>query len=205
MKTIKVLLADDHAIVVEGLCQVIKDYEGVEVVGEVANGEEVLRFLRFDHADVVVMDINMPVMDGLTCSKQLKEISPETKIVILTMYPQRSFIDEIIKIGVEGCLLKNNTGKELEEAIRRVAGGKMYYDQIKTFNSKEDSFTQYKISKRELEIIKCAAGGLTSSEIAEKLFISVHTVQTHRKNILKKLHLKNSAELVQYAMQQQIV
>jgi DNA-binding NarL/FixJ family response regulator len=196
---IKTLVADDHAIVVEGLQQVLSQDEDIEVVGEAANGEEVLRFLRFNEVDVVVLDINMPVMDGITCARRMKMEHPEVKIVILTMYAQHTFVEEIIAIGIDGCLLKNNTGKELVEAIHRVSSGKQYYDRIKSFNSESEEVVAYKISPREKEIIRLMAEGMTSFDMAEKLFISEHTVRTHRKNILRKLNLKNSSEVVQFA------
>ncbi|MFY0686006.1 MAG: response regulator transcription factor [Cyclobacteriaceae bacterium] len=205
MKKIKTLLADDHAIVVEGLQQVLSRNKEIEVVDHVENGEEVLRFLQFNEVDVVVLDINMPVMDGLTCSREIKKRFPDVKIVILTMYPQRTFVDEIVKIGVDGCLLKNNTGKELTDAILRVTSGKQYYDRIRSFNSEEEQFVQHKLSARELDIIRCMSEGMTSEMMADKLFISSHTVHTHRRNILRKLNMNNSSEVVQFAVSQKLI
>ena len=121
------------------------------------------------------------------------------------MYAQKSFIEEVIKIGIDGCLLKNNTGKELISALHRVRDGKAYYDRINTFVQQTNKVMQYTLSDREIEIIQAIADGLSSGEIARKLFISVHTVKTHRKNILKKLGLKNSATLIQYALNNKII
>lgn len=205
MKNVKVLLADDHAIVMEGLQVVLSAHEEIEVVGTVLNGEEVLRFVRFNEVDVVVLDINMPVMDGITCARELKKNHPDVKIIILTMYAQKSFVDEIVKIGIDGCLLKSNTGKELNEAIERVMKGKPYYDRLRNFNSPKEEVAQFKLSKRELEIIKLVAEGLTSVQIAEKLFISDLTVQTHRRNIIRKLGINNSAQLVQFARDNELI
>jgi DNA-binding NarL/FixJ family response regulator len=202
---IRTLIADDHTIVVEGLRQVLSTDPSFEIVGTAANGEEVLRFLRFHEVDVVVLDINMPVMDGITCAREIKKQFPNVRIVILTMYPQKSFVKEIMSIGIDGCLLKNNTGKELNEAIHRVHKGKQYFDRLHTFNSQEEQVLQHKLSKRELEIVQLLAEGLTSLEMADKLFISEHTVRTHRKNILKKMNMKNASELVQYATQQGLI
>lgn len=199
MNIIKTLLADDHAIVLEGLREVLSADEAIEVVGTVANGEEVLRFIRQSPVDLVVLDINMPVMDGITCAKHLKKDYPDIKIIILTMYAQRSFVEEIVKIGIDGCLLKNNTGKELIEAVLRVMDGRQYYDRIGNFNSPAEEVTQYKLSERELEVIRLMAEGLTSQEIADKLFLSEHTVKTHRKNVLRKLNMSNSSQVVQFA------
>ena len=121
------------------------------------------------------------------------------------MYAQKSFIEEIIQIGIDGCLLKNYTGKELADAIDRVHAGKSYYDQIQSFTAKEEEVKQYKLSEREIEIIKLLAEGLSSNQIGDRLFISQHTVKTHRKNILKKLELHNTSELIQYSLNNGII
>ena len=205
MTKTRVLLADDHAIVMEGLQVVLEAEESFEVVGTVLNGEEVMLFVAKHEVDVVVLDINMPVMDGITCSRKLKKEYPDIKIIILTMYAQRSFVDEIVKIGIDGCLLKNNTGKELTTAIFRVINGSQYYDRLKNFNSNEEEVQQFKLSKRELEIIKLVAEGLTSTQIAEQLFISELTVQTHRRNMTRKLNLKNSMQVVQFAKDNELI
>ncbi|MFH6984957.1 response regulator transcription factor [Marinoscillum sp. 108] len=205
MRNIKILLADDHAIVMEGLKEVLSADEEISVVGCVQNGEEVLRFIKNNEVDIVILDINMPVMDGITCARHLKKEFPKVKIIILTMYAQRSFVEEIVKIGIDGCLLKNNTGKELIDAVLRVMGGRQYYDRIGTFNSQEEEVTQYKLSEREIDVIRLMSQGLTSIEIAEKLFISDHTVKTHRKNILKKLNVSNSSQAVQYCLSNQLI
>ncbi len=121
------------------------------------------------------------------------------------MYAQKSFVEEIVKLGIDGCLLKNNTGKELIDAVLRVMSGKQYYDRIGTFNSEEEEVTQYKLSERELEIIKLLSEGMTSGEIAERLFLSDHTVKTHRKNILRKLNVSNSSQAVQFCLSNQLI
>jgi DNA-binding NarL/FixJ family response regulator len=204
MNRITVLLADDHRIVLEGIKAVLNDYPEINVIGAVENGEEVLAFLKQQHAQVVVLDINMPVMDGLTCARRLKNLYPNIKIIMLTMYAQKSFIEEIIKLGIDGCLLKSNTGKELGEAIQRVYTGKAYYDRIQNFTITEKE-TTHKLSEREIEIIKLLAQGLTSFEIAEKLFIAEHTVKTHRKNILRKINAHSTNELVQFALNAKLI
>ncbi|MEM7297859.1 MAG: response regulator transcription factor [Bacteroidota bacterium] len=205
MKTIKILLADDHQIVIDGLKLILSSRENFEVMGDVGNGQEVLDYLGQHKVDIVVLDINMPVMDGITCAKRIKSNFKEVKVIILTMYAQKSFVEEIIQIGIDGCLLKNNTGTELADAIDRVHSGRSYYDQIQSFSSDNEEVKKYKLSEREIEIIQTLADGLSSSQIAEKLFISEHTVKTHRKNILRKLNLHNSSELIQYALNNGII
>jgi two-component system, NarL family, nitrate/nitrite response regulator NarL len=205
MKPTKVLLADDHTIILDGLEVVLSNDEDIEVIGTVGNGEEVLDFLKKKETDLVVLDINMPKMDGISCARILKKQFPWIKVLILTMYPQKSFIDEIVKIGIDGCLLKNNTGKELITAIKRVMNGKSYFDHLKSFTSETEEVFQFKLTKRELEIIKCISDGLSSPEMAETLFISEHTVRTHRKNILKKTGTTGTSQLIKYATEQQLI
>lgn len=205
MTPIKVLLADDHQIVLDGLKLILEADERLRVVGEVENGVQVLEFLEKNYVDIAVLDINMPEMDGIRCSRKIKEQFPNVKIIILTMYAQKSFIQEIVQIGIDGCLLKNNTGKELAQAIHRVYDGKSYYDQIQSFSTETEEIRQHKLSDREIDIIRALSEGLSSRLIADKLYISEHTVKTHRKNILKKLDIHNSAELVQYAINHGII
>lgn len=205
MNPISVLLADDHTIVLEGLRAVLNSHQGIDVCGSVHNGEEVLAFLSQRNIDVVVLDINMPVMDGLKCAQKIKELHPSTKIIILTMYAQKSFIEEILRIGIDGCLLKSNSGRELSDAIIRVVNGKSYFDLIHSFNSAESPIAQFKLSEREIEIVKLLCEGLTSLEIANKLFIADETVKTHRKNILKKTGVHNTSQLMQFALNNRII
>ncbi|MCD9015899.1 response regulator transcription factor [Parachryseolinea silvisoli] len=202
---IKVLLADDHAIVLEGLRAVLSAHDGIEVCGEASNGEQVLQFLARQHADIIVLDINMPVMNGIKCAEKVKAKYPAVKILILTMYAQKSFLEEIIRIGIEGCLLKSNTGKELSDAIIRVMEGKSYFDLIQSFCTDENETTSFKLSDREIEIVKLLCEGLTSTQIAEKLFIADQTVKTHRKNILRKIGAHNTSQLVQFALNNRII
>lgn len=205
MNKIKVLLADDHTIVLEGLRAVLNSNPEIEVVAEVNNGKQVLDFVSSNRVDIAVLDINMPEMDGLSCAKRIKHDHPNTKVIILTMYAQKIFTDEIIKIGVDGCLLKNNTGKELVDAIFRVASGKSYYDLIKTFTSASEEIAQFRLSEREVEIIKLIAEGLSSSEIADKLYVAENTVKTHRKNILRKTGQHSTSQLIQFARNNQLI
>ena len=205
MNNIKILLADDHQIVIDGLKLILEAEKQYNVVGEVANGQQVLDFLAQNSVDIVVLDINMPIMDGITCAKKIKARFNGTKVIVLTMYAQKSFIEEIINIGIDGCLLKNNTGKELADAIDRVHSGRSYYDQIQAFNSEKEEVHRHKLTMREVEIIQLLADGLSSSQIGDRLYISGHTVKTHRKNILKKLDLHNSSELIQYALNNGII
>jgi DNA-binding NarL/FixJ family response regulator len=203
---INILLADDHQIVREGLQAVLESTGKYLVKEEAENGSDVLKILENDKDfDVVVLDINMPEMDGITCAKNIKKDYPEIKVILLTMYSQKSFVDEILKLGIEGCLLKNNSGKQLKEAIERVSNGNLYYDHLKEFAGNQEDIIQFKLSEREIEVIKLLADGLTSQQIAEKLFVSDHTIRTHRKNILKKTNLLNTSQLIQFAAKNKII
>lgn len=205
MNKIKIILADDHQIILDGLTEVLKTHDELEIIGQFPNGKAVIDFVKENEVDVAVMDINMPVMDGISCAKILKKDYPDIKIIMLTMYAQKSFIDEIIKIGIDGCLLKNNSGKELYDAILRVQSGKFYYDKIQDFTNPNDEIASYKLGEREIEIIKLLAKGLDTTEIAEQLFISPHTVSTHRKNILNKTGVNNTTQLIQFAHDNNII
>ncbi len=202
---IRILLADDHSIVLDGLKAVLDQDEKIEVVGTVSNGEEVLTFIENRMVDLVVLDINMPKMDGLKCAKRIKKKSEKIKIIILTMYGQQSFINEMIKIGVDGCILKSDTGIELKGAIKRVISGKSYFDRIQVFNGKRSENWAHQLGKREIEIVKMICEGHSSQEIADRLYISLHTVKSHRKNIFRKAEVHSSAELIQYALNNQII
>ncbi|WNB16895.1 response regulator transcription factor [Marivirga arenosa] len=205
MNKIKLILADDHQIILDGLSEVLKKHDDLELLGQFHNGKEVYSFIKNNEVDVAILDINMPEMDGISCAKILKREYPNIKIIMLTMYAQKSFIDEIIKIGIEGCLLKNNSGKELYDAILRVHSGKFYYDKIKDFTNSQEEIASYKLGEREIEIIKLLSEGLATNEIAERLFLSNHTVSTHRKNILKKTGVNNTTQLIQFAHENHLI
>ena len=150
------------------------------------------------------MDINMPEMNGVVCTKKVKERYPEIKVIVLTMYKRKQFIRELIEVGADGCILKSNSGKELMNAIDRVQNGSSYFDQMGQFVDAVQQLKEYQLSEREIEVIELIAEGHTSKEISERLFISEHTVKTHRKNIFRKLNIKEVAELIQFAMDQGI-
>jgi DNA-binding NarL/FixJ family response regulator len=205
MKKITVLLADDHPVVRDGVKAILRQHSEIEVVGEAANGEEVIAFVQHRAPDVVVLDINMPKMDGIACARKLKKEFPQVKIVMLTMYAQKTFLEEIIRLGIDGCLLKNNSAQELGAAIIRVADNKSYYDRIQSFQPEREDAEPSVLSPRELEILRFIAEGLTTLQIADRLCIAEHTVKTHRKNILKKTGAGNASELFQFALNRKLI
>ncbi|HEY0745011.1 MAG TPA: response regulator transcription factor [Chryseosolibacter sp.] len=208
----RVLIADDHQMFVDGLKSLLEDEKELCVVGEARNGLEVLEICEHEEVDIVIMDINMPVMDGIQTSRELSKKHPSIKILGLSMYNDRDYISDILKAGALGYVLKN-TGKEnLLNAISTLQSGSNYLSEevsktllssfIKTVPHEQ---TMEKLSDREKEVLECIASGLTTQEIGEKLFISKNTVETHRKNLLYKLKARNTAELINNAYKQRLI
>ncbi len=204
---IKVLLADDHKVLLDGLENLLAGHEDISCVGRAANGVEVLQFLRENEVDVILMDINMPTMDGIEATRQVKRDFPDVQVIALTMLEQSSFIRQMLKQGASGFLLKNSGKDEVLSSIRAVAVGGQYLgpeatqllmDNIKGLEKKNKEFIP-RLSRRETEVLKLIADGLSTSKIADKLFISFNTVESHRKNILTKFGARNVAELIRMA------
>lgn len=204
---IRLFIADDHQMIIDGLRSLLEGEEHITIVGHAQSGLGVLKYLENNTCDIILLDINMPEYDGLLTAREVKKKHPEVKILILSMHNSRNVIDDVLKSGAEGYILKNAGRAELLNAIETVTSGSFYYssDILKTLTSiqdsapKDDETTQ--LSKRELEIVKLIAEELTTQEIADKLFISPHTVDTHRKNLLAKLNVRNTAGIVKFALQ----
>jgi DNA-binding NarL/FixJ family response regulator len=209
---IKILIADDHQMFIDGLRSLLEDSAEIRVVGEARNGLEVLECCKGQPVDIVIMDINMPEMDGIQATRELLKKHPSIKILGLSMYNDREYIADILKAGASGYILKN-TGKEsLLDAIHSLQSGATYLgDEVsKTLLNgfmKNPQVPQMneKLSGREKEVLECIATGSTTHEIAERLFISKNTVETHRKNLLYKLKARNTAELVNNAYKQRLI
>ena len=211
---INVLLADDHELVLDGLKLILSQRDDIEVVGEAHDGETILYLLtKIPELDVVVLDINMPKKDGIQVTKEIKERYPEVKVLILSMYNRKEFVKNLIDAGIDGYILKNAGKMELLKAIDTLVTGEPYYgDEItKTImksyqkNKVFDNPSDVALSEREKEIVALIANENTTQEIAEKLFISPYTVDTHRKNILSKLDVKNAAGIMKFALQTGII
>lgn len=200
-----ILIADDHSIVAGGIAAILNTADHLNVIGIVDNGQKVLEKLAETPVDLVLLDINMPVMNGIDCTKQIKARYPGTKVIIITMYNRKQFIRELFEVGADGCILKSNSGKELLTAIERVISGKTYFDQLNDFIDAPKEFKEFRLSEREIEIIDLIAEGFTSKEIATRLFISEHTVKTHRKNIFQKTNVSDSDELIKWAMNNKLI
>lgn len=212
MGEIKIHLIDDHQIVIDGLLAVLKLEEDFKVVGFSLNGENIHDRLTKNEADVVIMDINMPGIDGIDVLKDFQKKGIPCKIIVLSSYDDIKLIKEVLNYGVNGYLSKKCAGENIADAIRKVHSGEQYFcDSIKDkmFNSFADSHSngepKANITKRELEILQLVVREFTTKEISEQLTISINTIDTHRKNIMKKLQVKNTIGLVKYALKHDLV
>ncbi|WP_020531212.1 response regulator [Flexithrix dorotheae] len=206
-----ILIADDHQVFIDGLKALLENEKDICVVGEAKNREEVLDYCSSFHVDLVIIDINTPVMGGVKVSKELSKRFPGIKILGLSMCSDMDYISGILKAGAVGYILKN-TGKEsLAEGINTIQAGANYLGmEVRATLLKEFTPTpshQYieKLSGREIEVLESIASGLTTLEIGEKLFISKNTVETHRKNLLYKLMARNTAELINNAFRHRVM
>lgn len=206
---INIALVDDQNIFLEGLHSLIQTIEGFEVAGIALNGEEALKLVRDNEVDVILLDISMPVLSGIDALEILKEKAPSVKVIMLSTHNDRGTIEKTIRNGADGYLLKNSSRVELEKAIKCVhEGGTYFMEEIKdvmmnSFRSDNVS-TEIRLTPREIEVLNLICDELTTSEIAEKLFVSVNTVETHRKNLLHKTGSKNVIGLVKFALENKI-
>lgn len=208
MSKIKIIIADDHTMFLQGVDSMLKNEKFIEIVGKATNGEEVLAILENKDANMVLVDISMPKMDGIELTKVMKQRHPEIKILILSTHSNSQMIAKLIRLGANGYLLKNAEREELLEAIHTIHKNEEYFskevkDIYNEFNLKlnQKSFSITELSTREKEILKLISQELTAQEIADKLFISMNTVNTYRRNLLSKLNMKNTAGLVKYAVE----
>jgi len=208
---IRILLADDHAILRAGLVRLLGEEKDIEVVGEAENGREAVQKALELHPDIVLMDIGMPVMNGMEATKQIKKRDADVKVLVLTMHDNEEYLFQVLQAGAAGYVLKKAADSDLVNAIHVVSRGdcflypsaaKMvvedYLDKLKHGQEPTSSFDT--LTDREREILTLVAEGHTNREIAETLFISVKTVETHKANIMEKLNLHKRAELVKYAI-----
>ena len=208
MNRIKVLLVDDHQIIIDGLKSLLKNSEEIVVVAEANNGREALPILDLLELDVVLMDIDMPVMNGIDTLKEIRKQGLAVKVIILSMRNEAGMIKSLINICADGYLLKSSSQDEVINAIRKVAGGQQYFSTEVTLSLLKPNQNNHQseiLTDRETEIIKLIAEGFSNKEIGDKLFISHRTVDTHRTNLMKKLNVSNIAGLISYAIKNGIV
>jgi two-component system, NarL family, nitrate/nitrite response regulator NarL len=208
----RVIIADDHKMFIDGLKSMLEEIDGIEVVGEATNGVEAVEVCSNCAADVVIMDISMPYMDGIEATKAILKKKPDLKILALSMFNDRNFIADILKNGARGYILKNTGKEELVHAINSVQAGESYLGKevsqtlLNSFLKKDHQNPMVeKLSDREHEVLESIATGLTTVEIAKKLFITKNTVETHRKNLLYKVGARNTAELITNAYKKGLI
>lgn len=205
---INVLIVDDHQLFAEGLKSMFNPKDDISVVGQTTNGHQVPSLLNELDVDVVLMDIDMPLIDGIQTLELMKKEGFEQPVLMLTMHQSLKYIRKALEKGAQGYILKAASKKEVVDAIETVNQRKNYFhekvseqvfDYFRGKKSSENS--NQELSTRELEIVKCLAEGMNSKQVGEKLFISQQTVRTHRRNIMHKLHVKTTGELIRLSME----
>ncbi|EOZ92328.1 Receiver component of a two-component response regulator [Indibacter alkaliphilus LW1] len=198
----KVFLVDDHAILLDGIKSLLSKEASLEVCGEAHSAEDALDFLKKNAVDLLITDFNLPNMDGLSLVRLVKKISPDTKILMLSMHDETHLVKEILKEGVSGYVLKNDSHRELLQAIETIKNGKIYLSNDINriiINSLQFPDEERLLTDREREILKLIAKEFSNKDIAEQLFISERTVETHRKNIFRKTKTNTLVGLIKFA------
>ena len=210
MEPYRILLADDHILFRQGMKRIIDEMPGTHVVGEANDGQEAVELVKELLPDLVILDISMPKLSGLEACREIRHLFPDVKILVLTMHKDREFLLHAISAGAQGYLLKEDSDEELFAALGTIRKGAIYVTKalagvVSTDISALIRGGQRKFSRsltaREREILKFLSEGKSNSEVAEVLRISIRTVETHRANIMNKLDLRNTAELVRYAIE----
>jgi DNA-binding NarL/FixJ family response regulator len=214
-KTITIFLADDHTIIRQGLAKLLEGEPSFRVVGEAENGREAVRKVEELKPDIVIMDIAMPLLNGIEATRQIKKIYPKTKVIILSMHSHGGYISELLSLGASGYLIKDCSGTDIIKAINAALNGDTYlsppisrlviedYVSLKRKYSREDLYGS--LSNREREVFQLIAEGHSTGEISEILCISSSTVKTHRTKIMEKLKIENTSQLIQFAIRLGIV
>lgn len=210
MNIITVAIADDHVIFRKGLRTILDEINDLKVIGEASNGEEIISILEKNDIDVVLMDIRMPLKDGIEATKEIKLKFPKTRIIALTMHEEIGYFNQMIEAGADGFLLKKTTKDELEMAISTVMKGKYFFSQEfaayadKQYPQKLKT-NDYGISEREIEVLELICKGFSNPDISKKLNISVRTVDGHRARLFEKTGAKNAPHLVLFAVQHGLI
>jgi DNA-binding NarL/FixJ family response regulator len=204
---IRVMIAEDHDILREGLQSLLKDETSIKIVAEAPNGKILLDYLETTPADVILMDINMPVLNGVDTTRIISEQHKNIKVLVLSMLDHPNYLSQMLSVGAKGYILKNSSKAELIKAIHEVAAGRKYISKeiagkLESSNSKSEDAKKVEVhlTKRELQILELLAEGLTNKEIGDRIFLSKRTVETHRRNLFEKTNCKNSSALIKYAI-----
>lgn len=199
---IRLAIAEDHQSLIDGIKLLLEYEEDIEIVGTANDREALLKLVKLKQPNVVITDIRMPKVDGISATKQIKKEFPHTKVLGFTMFDQQDAIQQMLEAGASGYLLKNSPLEEVLNAVKAVHNGNTYFDANINVITEDDSNKKAKgiLTKRQIEILELIAQGKTSREIADELFIGVHTVDTHRKNMVRILGLQGKGELLRYAL-----
>ena len=216
MARIRILIADDHDVVRSGLLVLLRSLTDCSVVGEAVNGEEAVRLALERKPDVILMDISMPVMDGIEATTRILEQQPDARVIILSVHEDEEYVHRILKAGARGYVLKNAGRKDIARAVRAVVSGERFFSPgisrlivdgfirrpavVPSTEPVPHGPEKYNLTKRETEVLGYIAQGFTNREIAEKLFLSFRTINTHRMNIMQKLNVHDTAGLVRHAI-----
>lgn len=210
-KPVRIMLADDHTIVRQGLARLLEEHNNLKVVGQAVNGQDAIEKAEKLRPDVIIMDIAMPRMNGIEAAKRIRKLLPETKIVILSMYSHEHYIHELLECGVSGYLLKDSGGQDIIKAIRAALKNETFlspsiskkvvdsYLSPTKNSSKAELYKQ--LSNREREVFQLIAEGHSTREIADMLCVSISTIKSHKAKIMEKLGIKSSIKLVHFAIQ----
>lgn len=204
---IKLIVVDDHTLFIDGLCGLLSTQLDFEVIGKASNGKEALHLLNKSIPDVLIMDLNMPVLDGQAASEKIMTLFPSVKILVLSMYNTITLNSSLKAFGIKGYLPKDTDSELLFSVIREISQGKVYFKQTEIslpnqnrFNADDDFLKKHNLTHRELEILRLICQNFSSQQIANKLFISLFTVDTHRKNMIQKLKVDKKTGLLNFAL-----
>ena len=208
---INVFIADDHALIREGIKKLLSPFSDIKLVGETADPFEIIELIKKNNCDILILDLSMPGKNGLDLIKEIKTLYPEIKILVMTMMPEDQFAKRTLKIGASGYLTKESAPEELITAIRKIASGRKYISETlaeklaQDLDETAEKPLQDLLSDREFQVMKMMAAGKSQTEIAGELSIGVSTINTYRSRILEKLNLKSNAELIRFAYQNNLI
>lgn len=202
---INILIVEDHPIVINGLIKLFDTSTEINIMGAVQNGKDCITFIQTKQPDIILLDISLPDANGVDICKSVKTTYPQIKVLALTTFMQRDYVTKMIKSGASGYVLKNSPGEEIIEGIISVMQGKTFLcEEITRMMKKQEKDKMY-LSNRETEVLSLIAEGLTTQEISNKLFLSVFTIETHRKNLLTKLNARNMVSLIKIAIDNKFI
>ena len=214
MAALRILLADDHTVVRQGLRKVLEERPEWQVVAEAGDGRDAVRLAEQHKPDVAVVDVAMPLLNGIEATRQITKRAPQTKVLVLSMYSDEAYVTQMLKAGAKGYLLKDSADVDLMQAVQAVTQGKSFFSPA-VARMKSDDYARQRgesavdrfelLSEREREIFQLVAEGKTNKEMAALLFISPSTVETHRARIMEKLDLHSAAEIVLYAVRRGVI